>query len=208
MQAAARHVHDPAADFIALRIGTRQMASDHLRYRTEDPADQPRQTEASRATAQDRQEVFIGKILQVHELRDCRQKDRTIVTAGRACCGQRTRCWPGTTSPGSPHEACTGAGARQNRLREMAAECIKTIKLRMRACLSGRAAGQNSQAFCTGCEAASGRPAKAQLGTRRRRRAPRIRRHLRCRGTTRRASKERLKTRRRDPDGVRSRSQA
>ena len=104
VRAAARHVHDPAADFIALRIGTRQMASDHLRYRTEDPADQPRQTgkKASRATAQDRQEVFIAKILQVHELRDCRQKDRTIVTAGRACCGQRTHCWPGTTSPGSP----------------------------------------------------------------------------------------------------------
>ena len=79
-------VHDPAADFIALRIGTRQMASDHLRYRTEDPADQPRQTgkKASRATAQDRQEAFIGKILQVHELRDCRQKDRTIVSVGRA----------------------------------------------------------------------------------------------------------------------------
>ena len=84
VRAAARHVHDPAADFIALRIGTRQMASDHLRYRTEDPADQPRQTgkKASRATAQDRQEVFIGKILQVHELRNCRQKDRTIVTDG------------------------------------------------------------------------------------------------------------------------------
>ena len=86
VRAAARHVHDPAADFIALRIGTRQMASDHLRYRTEDPTDQPRQT-GKKATAQDRQEAFIGKILQVHELRDCRQKDHTIVTAGRACCG-------------------------------------------------------------------------------------------------------------------------
>ena len=70
VRAAARHVHDPAADFIALRIGTRQMASDHLRYRTEDPADQPRQTgkKASRATAQDRQEVFTQTPGRIHKV--------------------------------------------------------------------------------------------------------------------------------------------
>ena len=46
----ARHIHDPAADLVALRLGTWQMASHHLRHRTENPADQP----------QDREEVPTG----------------------------------------------------------------------------------------------------------------------------------------------------
>ena len=85
----------------------------------------------------------------------------------------------------------------------MAAECIKTIKLRMRACLRGRQRARTARHFP---------PKRLQES-----------RHARQRHSWAPGggdvhhesddicdveSKERLKTRRRDPDGVRSRSQA